>query len=94
MVLPFACIMEIAGVEVPVATEIGAVPVTLVTLDGSAVLVQVEPLEVKTLPLEPGATTCTALVPLPSITLLAASVVAPVPPFAGVRVPEVIRAAL
>ena len=36
MVLPFACDIEITGVEVPVATEIGAVPVTLVTLPVAA----------------------------------------------------------
>ena len=82
------------GVDVPVATEIGAVPVTLVTLDGSAVLCHVVPFEVRTLPLVPGATVWTALVPLPRITLLATSVVAPVPPLATVSVPEVIVAAL
>jgi len=48
---------------------------------------QLVPLEVKTLPSAPGATTCSALVPLPSKTLLAVSVVAPVPPLATGRVP-------
>jgi hypothetical protein len=37
-------------------------------------------LEVSTLPLVPGATACKADVPLPKRTLLAVSVVAPVPP--------------
>ena len=32
MVLPFACVIEITGVDIPVATDIGAVPVTFVTL--------------------------------------------------------------
>ena len=36
MVLPFACAIEITGVDVPVATEIGAVLVTLVTLPTAA----------------------------------------------------------
>ena len=89
-----ACDIEITGVDVPVATEIGAVPETLVTLSGSAVLCHVVPFEVRTLPPVPGATVWTALVPLPSITLFAASVVAPVPPLATVRVPEVMVAAL
>jgi hypothetical protein len=47
----------------------------------------VDPLEVKTLPEVPGATVCGADVPLPSRTLLAVSVVAPVPPLATGRVP-------
>ena len=41
---------------------------------------QVVPLEVSTLPVVPGATTCTAEVPLPNMTLLAVKLVAPVPP--------------
>jgi len=36
LVLPFACAIEITGVDVPVATDIGAVPVTLVTLPTAA----------------------------------------------------------
>ena len=36
MVLPFACDIEITGVEVPVATDIGVVPVTFVTLPVAA----------------------------------------------------------
>tara|TARA_R110002126_G_scaffold77034_1_gene192261 strand:- start:67 stop:858 length:792 start_codon:yes stop_codon:yes gene_type:complete len=47
----------------------------------------VDPLEVKTLPEVLGATVCGADVPLPSRTLLAVSVVAPVPPLATGRVP-------
>ena len=45
------------------------------------------PLEVRTLPLVPGATACNAEVPLPSKTLLAVNVVEPVPPFATPNVP-------
>ena len=48
---------------------------------------QVVPLEVRTLPFEPGATNKGALVPLPKITLLAVSVAAPVPPLATGSVP-------
>ncbi len=47
----------------------------------------VVPSDVKILPLAPGATACGALVPLPSKTLFAASVVAPVPPLATGNVP-------
>ena len=36
MVVPLACSTEITGVDVPVATDIGAVPVTLVTLPTAA----------------------------------------------------------
>jgi hypothetical protein len=54
---------------------------------GAAVLAQVVPLLVSTLPDVPGATTCTADVPLPSNTLFAVSVAAPVPPFATGNVP-------
>jgi len=43
---------------------------------------QVVPFDVNTLPLVLGATTCNALVPLPSSTLFAVNVVAPVPPLA------------
>jgi hypothetical protein len=50
-------------------------------------LVQVVPFDIKTLPLAPGATASGALVPLPSSTLLAARVVAPVPPLATATVP-------
>ena len=55
MVLPFACAIEITGVEVAVATEIGAVPVTLVTLP-TAVETQLkvpDPLVESTCPDEP-----------------------------------------
>lgn len=48
---------------------------------------QVEPLEVSTLPFEPGATNKGAEVPLPKRTLLAVSVAAPVPPLATGSVP-------
>ena len=48
---------------------------------------QVVPLLTSTLPLVPGATVCTALVPLPSSTALAESVVAPVPPLPTGSVP-------
>jgi hypothetical protein len=47
----------------------------------------VVPSEVNKLPLVPGATTCTADVPLPRTTLFAVIVVAPVPPLATGRVP-------
>jgi len=36
--VPLACEIDITGVEVPVATEIGPVPVTLVTLPVAAIL--------------------------------------------------------
>jgi hypothetical protein len=56
---------------------------------GNAVLDQVVPLLVKTLPDVLGATKETADVPLPNTTLLAVKVVAPVPPLAtGSAVPE------
>ena len=48
---------------------------------------QVVPLDVNTLPLAPGATTCKALVPLPSKTLFCVNVFAPVPPFVTDKVP-------
>ena len=48
---------------------------------------QVVPFDVNTLPFVLGATTCTADVPLPRITLLAVKVAAPVPPFATGNVP-------
>ena len=54
---------------------------------GAAADTQVVPFEVSRLPFVPGATTCKAEVPLPSRTLLAVSVAAPVPPFATGRVP-------
>ena len=47
----------------------------------------VVPLEVSTLPDAPGATNCTADVPLPRSTLFAVSAAAPVPPFATGKVP-------
>ena len=52
-----------------------------------AVDAQVEPLEVRIFPELPGATNRGADVPLPKITLLAVSVVAPVPPFPTGSVP-------
>jgi hypothetical protein len=51
----------------------------------AAVLVHAVPLEVKTLPLVPGATKETLLVPLPSNTLFVVRVLAPVPPWATER---------
>ena len=51
---------------------------------------QVVPFEVRTLPDVLGATTCTADVPLPKITLLAVMLVAPVPPLATAKVPAVV----
>ena len=57
-----------------------------------AVDVHVVPLDVKTLPEVPGATNCTALVPLPRITLFAVRVLAPVPPFATATVPVTLAA--
>jgi hypothetical protein len=53
-----------------------------------AALVHAVPLLVSKLPVVPGATEVTADVPLPIRTLLAVSVVAPVPPFATPRVPD------
>jgi hypothetical protein len=55
----------------------------------AAAEVHVVPFDVRTLPDEPGATSCTADVPLPSKTLLAVSVLAPVPPEATGKVPVV-----
>lgn len=52
-----------------------------------AVLCHVVPLLVNTFPLVQGATTCSALVPFQSSTLLAVRVVAPVPQLATGRVP-------
>ena len=49
-------------------------------------------MDVNTFPVAPGATTCTALVPLPNKTLLAAKVVAPVPPLPTATVPEIFAA--
>ena len=53
--LPFACAIEITGVEVPVATDIGAVPVTFVTLPVAAdtQLNVPDPLVASTCPDEP-----------------------------------------
>ena len=93
LVVPFACEMETTGAVVPV-TAIGEVPETLVTLVGNAVLCHVVPFEVRTLPLVPGATACNEFVPLPSRTLFAASVLAPVPPLATASVPDVMIPAL
>ena len=50
--------------------------------------IQVVPFDVKILPLDPGATSCNALVPFPNKTLLTVKEVAPVPPFAIGKVPE------
>ena len=52
-----------------------------------AALVQVVPLEVRTLPVVPGATNSGALVPLPKMTLLAVRFARLVPPLAIGRVP-------
>lgn len=49
--------------------------------------VHVVPFDVRTLPLVPGATTCSAEVPLPSSTLFSVRLVAPVPPLAIGKVP-------
>ena len=51
----------------------------------AATLNQVVPLLDKTLPLVPGATTCTDPVPLPNTTLLEVMVVKPVPPLGTVN---------
>jgi hypothetical protein len=59
----------------------------------AAALVHVEPLDVSTLPDEPGATKVTAEVPAPKITLAEVSVDAPVPPLATGRVPVILVAA-
>jgi hypothetical protein len=70
----------------PVATEV-TVPVPTDT----ASLTQVVPFERRKLPVVLGATVCKALVPLPSNTLLAAKVEAPVPPSATAKsvIPEI-----
>ena len=60
-----------------------------VVIPEGAAEVHVVPLEVNTFPLVPGATTWNADVPLPSRTLLAVKVAAPVPPAATGRVPAV-----
>jgi hypothetical protein len=60
---------------------------TLVLPPDGAALVHVEPLDVNTLPDVPGATACSADVPLPSSTLFAVRDAAPVPPFATGNVP-------
>ena len=52
-----------------------------------AALDQVEPLEVSTFPAVPGATACSAPVPLPISTLFSGSVFDPVPPLATGRMP-------
>ena len=60
-----------------------------------AVELHVVPFDVSTLPLVLGATTCNALVPLPSSTLLAVSEVLPVPPFStGSAVPLYVMASV
>ena len=52
-------------------------------------LVQVAPSLTSTFPAVPGATSCTALVPLPSTTELAVNELVPVPPLdTGTGVPE------
>jgi len=82
---------EIANDEAPavlvvdkyaIAPELGAVDA------------QVVPFEVRTLPDVLGAITCKADVPLPSKTLFAVSVAAPVPPLATGKVPVTLVAAL
>jgi hypothetical protein len=60
----------------------------------AAALVHVEPLDVSTLPDEPGATNVTAEVPAPKITLAEVRVDAPVPPLATGSVPVILVAAL
>lgn len=54
--------------------------------------VHVVPLEVRILPLLPGATTCNAEVPLPNSTLFAVKLVDPVPPFETANVPATVIA--
>ena len=73
-------------VHVPDVANICNVGRVVLPPAGAAEL-HVVPLEVKTLPVVPGATNRGALVPLPSNTLLAVSVAAPVPPFATGSVP-------
>ena len=80
------------------APELGVVepivPGTAQLVVAAVALVHVVPLDIRTLPLAPGATACNALVPPPRSTLLAASVVVPVPPLATDKVPDVMIAAL
>jgi hypothetical protein len=78
------CVVEAGVVNVPgeVNTVILENPPA-----AAAALVQVEPLDVSTLPDEPGATNVTAEVPAPKITLAEVRVDAPVPPLATGRVP-------
>ena len=77
---------------VPVKPLVDAT-LTAVTVpeDAGAVDAQVEPVEVNTLPLVPGATNKGVDVPLPKITLLAVRVVKPVPPFATCKIDGLIN---
>lgn len=59
-----------------------------VVIPVGAVDAQVVPLDVNTLPFVLGATTCTADVPLPRITLFAAKLVTPVPPLPTTKVAD------
>ena len=65
-----------------------AVKVLAPSVAPAAADTHVVPLLVSTLPLVPGATNCTAEVPLPRRTLLAVRVVAPVPPLATASVAD------
>jgi hypothetical protein len=68
--------------------------VMLLKPPAGVLLCQVVPLLVSTFPAVPGATTCTAEVPLPNRTLLAVSEDAPVPPLATGKVPVTLLAKL
>jgi hypothetical protein len=87
---PLATANVPATVTAPLVAVLGVNPVVpklIVETAASAELAQVVPLLVNTFPAVPGATACNADVPLPNRTLLAASVVDPVPPLATPRVP-------
>ena len=71
--------------DVPVELGIPAPGYTIVL--GAVADTQVVPLDWSTFPFVPGATTWNAEVPLPSRTLLAVNVAAPVPPLPTGRVP-------
>ena len=77
---PEGAVRDVVHAE-PVETAIPAPGYTCEKV-GAAALVQVEPLDVKTLPFEPGATKAGVDVPLPKMTLLAVRVASPVPPLA------------
>jgi len=86
--------LELITTGFPALIAPEAVAVIVPPEAAGAVLCHVVPFEVSKLPAVPGATTCTAEVPLPNSTLLAVSEVAPVPPLATPNVPVTAEAKL